>query len=157
MVNDETNLPVVLLGDWNTLPTDTLHQLLTQTSPLCPDKHDLPQLYPNLPLLPLCDIHLPKQQPGTHGEKETTTPGRPATHTGGQDDVRAADEVLERLDREAAEAAALLRGADDGTGAPDLLGDDMDDLLGPVSGGGGGSGGAYEDFGGDGDESPPEL
>jgi mRNA deadenylase 3'-5' endonuclease subunit Ccr4 len=84
MVNDETNLPVVLLGDWNTLPTDTLHQLLTQTSPLCPDKHDLPQLYPNLPLLPLCDIHLPKQQPGTHGEKETTTPGRPATHTGGQ-------------------------------------------------------------------------
>lgn len=46
---------ILLMGDWNTLRTDPLHALLS-TGEL-PDGHGLPQLYPNLPLLPLDDVH----------------------------------------------------------------------------------------------------
>ena len=46
---------VLLMGDWNTLTTDPLHNLLTTGT--LPDDHGLPQLYPNLPLLPLCDVN----------------------------------------------------------------------------------------------------
>lgn len=51
---------VLLMGDWNTLPTDPLHTLLTKAK--LPENHGLPQLFPNLPLLPLKDIYEQQQQ-----------------------------------------------------------------------------------------------
>ena len=78
-------------------------------------------------------------------------------------DVRAAHAMLGQLDREAAEAAVLLRsgGIDDCSGSPEELGnDDMDSLLTGYGGSGGGGHadgyGVLDDFG-DGNESPPEL
>ena len=46
---------VLLMGDWNTLLTDPLHYLITTGT--LPEDHELPQLYPSLPLLPLQDVH----------------------------------------------------------------------------------------------------
>lgn len=48
---------ILLLGDWNAMPTDPLHVLLTTGELPDNQDHDWPQLVPNLPLLPLRDIH----------------------------------------------------------------------------------------------------
>eukprot|EP00977_Amphora_coffeiformis_P009634 scaffold2219_cov177-Amphora_coffeaeformis.AAC.10 len=64
---------VLLMGDWNTLLTDPLHHLITTGT--LPEDHGLPQLYPNLPLLPLYDINQQQRQTHSKGLEWTHTCG----------------------------------------------------------------------------------
>ena len=64
---------VLLMGDWNTLSTDPLHHLITTGT--LPEDHGLPQLYPNLPLLPLHDINQSQEQKQSNGLNWTHTCG----------------------------------------------------------------------------------